>query len=72
FYASTADVEALAAPVLRHRIMTNFNAEAEGVTPDEIVKRLIDRLADDHGPSRSGDDEKRGRVAPVFRSAQSG
>jgi MoxR-like ATPase len=77
FYASTADVEALAAPVLRHRIMTNFNAEAEGVTPDEIVRRLIGRL-DEHGPARPGDvsyggeDETRGRVAPVFRSAQSG
>jgi MoxR-like ATPase len=77
FYASTADVEALAAPVLRHRIMTNFNAEAEGVTPDEIVRRLIGRLGE-HGPARPGEvsyrpeDETRGRVAPVFRSAQPG
>jgi hypothetical protein len=27
--------------VLRHRILTNFNAEAEGVKADEIVRRLI-------------------------------
>ena len=41
-YASTKDVPAVAAPVLRHRIITNYNAEADGVKPDEIVKRLIE------------------------------
>ena len=30
----------MAYPVLRHRIMTNFNAEAEGIKPDEIIRRL--------------------------------
>lgn len=35
------DVKALARPVLRHRLITNFNAEAEGVDIDEIIKRLI-------------------------------
>jgi MoxR-like ATPase len=39
-YASTEDVRAVAAPVLRHRIITNFNAEAEGIRPDTIVERL--------------------------------
>jgi MoxR-like ATPase len=39
-YVSTEDIRAVAAPVLRHRIVTNFNAEAEGVTPDEIIRRL--------------------------------
>ena len=32
----------LPCPVLRHRIVTNFNAEAEGVKSDTIVKKLID------------------------------
>ena len=41
-YASIEDVQAVAAPVLRHRIITNFNAEAEGVTPDDIIQRLAD------------------------------
>jgi MoxR-like ATPase len=40
-YATTEDVAAVATPVLRHRIMTNFNAEAEGITPDTVVKRLL-------------------------------
>jgi MoxR-like ATPase len=35
------DVKAVAAPVLRHRIVRNYKAEAEGITADEIVKRLI-------------------------------
>jgi MoxR-like ATPase len=35
------DVTAIAAPVLRHRIITNFNAEAQGVTSDVVVERLL-------------------------------
>ena len=42
YYASCEDVRAVAHPVLRHRIMTNFNAEADGVKSDDIVKRLIE------------------------------
>jgi MoxR-like ATPase len=41
FFADVNDVCAVAFPVLRHRIMTNFNAEAEGIKPDEIIRRLI-------------------------------
>jgi MoxR-like ATPase len=35
------DVKALAAPVLRHRIVTSFNAEAEGVSALQIIERLV-------------------------------
>ena len=35
------DAEALAYPVLRHRIVPTFNAEAEGVTVDDIISRLL-------------------------------
>lgn len=38
------DVRAVARPVLRHRIVTNFAAEAENVKPDTIVRRLVDEL----------------------------
>lgn len=41
-FVSADDIRAVAAPVLRHRLVLNFNAEAEGITPDEIVRRLID------------------------------
>jgi MoxR-like ATPase len=42
YCAGREDVQAVAHPVLRHRIVTNFNAEAEGVKPDDIIDRLID------------------------------
>jgi MoxR-like ATPase len=40
-YVALEDVKAVAPPVLRHRVLTNYSAEAEGVTPDEIVRRLL-------------------------------
>ncbi|HUX03222.1 MAG TPA: AAA family ATPase, partial [Phycisphaerae bacterium] len=40
-YASVEDVKAVAAPVLRHRILLNFNAEAEGMTSDGVVRKLL-------------------------------
>ena len=43
-YVSTEDVKAVAHPVLRHRVLTNFQAEAEGVTPDVVVDRLLDTV----------------------------
>jgi MoxR-like ATPase len=38
------DVKAVAPAVLRHRIVTNFSAEAEGVSTDELVDRLLGEL----------------------------
>ncbi len=31
----------MAGPVLRHRILLNFNAEAEGMTSDKVVQKLL-------------------------------
>ncbi len=44
YYVACEDIRAVAAPVLRHRIITNFNAEAEGIKPDDIIRRLIDTV----------------------------
>jgi MoxR-like ATPase len=44
YHATTEDVRAVALPVLRHRIITTFNAEAAGITSDEIVQRLLDDI----------------------------
>ncbi|MBN2490997.1 MAG: AAA family ATPase [Planctomycetes bacterium] len=41
FFVNTEDIRAVAHPVLRHRIVTTFSAEAEGIRPDTIVDRLI-------------------------------
>ena len=42
FCVGTEDIEAVALPVLRHRIIANFNAEADGMTTDAIVKYLVE------------------------------
>ena len=46
-YVALDDVKSVALPVLRHRIMTNYIAEAEGVTPDSIVERLLNLIPRD-------------------------
>jgi len=66
-FANTDDVREVAAPVLRHRIITNFNAEADGVSPDGIVRRLTELVA-----SESSKASKSGRLPEVFRSADAG
>ena len=38
------DVRALSLPILRHRIITNFHADAEGVTSDDIVRDVVDAV----------------------------
>jgi MoxR-like ATPase len=42
--ASVEDIRALAPSVLRHRILTNFNAEAEGITSLAIIERLLETV----------------------------
>ena len=41
---SLEDVRRIAVPVLRHRISTNFQAQAEGMSTDDIVQRLIEEI----------------------------
>jgi len=42
FHVSTEDIQAVAKPVLRHRLVTNFNADAEGITTDIITEKLLE------------------------------
>lgn len=44
FHATTADVQHSAYPVLRHRILTTFNAEAAGIKSDQIIKMLLEHF----------------------------
>lgn len=44
YHVTRDDVEALALPVLRHRIVPTFNAEAEGVSVDDLIRRLLKEL----------------------------
>lgn len=43
-YVTPDDVRAMAFDVLRHRILLTFEAEAEGITADTVIQRLIDRV----------------------------
>ena len=40
-YVSEADIERMARPVLRHRVVVDFRAERDGMTPDEAVGELL-------------------------------
>ena len=41
FYVAGEDIQAVAHPVLRHRIITNYSAEAEGINADKVVERML-------------------------------
>ena len=62
-HVTTDDVQALALPVLRHRIVTSFAASAEGVTSDTVVKRLLDET-----PAREGDLDRDPRFKGILAS----
>ena len=57
------DIQTLAYPVLRHRILTNFTAASEGVTPDSVIERLLKET-----PSREGELTKDERFKKIFAS----
>lgn len=44
YYVSCEDIAAVSHPVLRHRLITNFSAEAEGITTDTITDRLLEHV----------------------------
>ena len=41
YHVTTDDIDALAAPVLRHRVMVNYYAEADGLTIDDVLQTLV-------------------------------
>jgi MoxR-like ATPase len=45
FNVATDDVRAVAMPALRHRVIRNFEGEAEGITSDAIVRSVLDAVA---------------------------
>ncbi|MCB9878713.1 MAG: MoxR family ATPase [Planctomycetes bacterium] len=44
FYVAADDIRAVAKPVLRHRLVTSFAAEAEGISTDKVIERLLDEI----------------------------
>ncbi len=62
-HVQTDDIQALAYPVLRHRILTNFTAASEGVTPDTVIKKLIEET-----PSKDSELTRDERFKKIFAS----
>ena len=60
-HVSTDDIQAMAFPVLRHRLVANFAAESEGVTPDRVIQQLIDVT-----PSKEGELTRDPRLQKIF------
>lgn len=58
---TTDDIRAVARPVLRHRMITNFNAESSGVTSDNIIDQLLAEL-----PERTAGDETAAELKKAF------
>jgi MoxR-like ATPase len=67
YHVTGEDIRAVVAPVLRHRLMTNFNAEAEGIRPDTIVRQLLDVI-----PPPEERVAARGEAPEIFGSANAG
>jgi MoxR-like ATPase len=62
-HVQTDDIQALAYPVLRHRILTNFTAASEGVTADTVIRKLIEET-----PSKDGELTRDERFKKIFAS----
>ena len=61
-FVGLEDIQAVAFPALRHRIMMNFNAEAEGITPDQVIITLIETVPE------NPDEHERGKFSKLFKS----
>ncbi len=61
--ARPGDIRAVALPVLRHRILPSYHAEAEGVTADDIVMELLETTP---APDRRTPARKKGLLASLF------
>jgi MoxR-like ATPase len=44
YHVTFDDIRALAHPVMRHRILTNFHAQSEGITSDTLIERLLEAV----------------------------
>ena len=47
YYVSCDDIAAVALPIFRHRLMPNFSAQSEGVTSDDITRKILEVVPKD-------------------------
>jgi MoxR-like ATPase len=62
-HVQTDDIQALAYPVLRHRLLANFTAASEGITTDVVIERMIKET-----PSKEGELTRDERFKRIFAS----
>ncbi len=62
-YVSTEDIQALARPVMRHRLVVSFSAESDGVTSEGVIDKLLEIT-----PSKEDDLTRDGRFQKIFSS----
>jgi MoxR-like ATPase len=62
-HVQTEDIQSLAHPVLRHRILTNFTAASEGITSDTVIKKLVEET-----PSKESELTRDERFKKIFAS----
>lgn len=62
-HVAIEDIQKLALPVLRHRILTNFTAASEGITPDKVIQRLVDET-----PAHESELNRDERFQKIFAS----
>src|SRR5271163_2127818 len=62
-HVQTEDIQALAYPVLRHRILTNFTAASEGVSSDTVIKKLVEET-----PEKESELSRDERFKKIFAS----
>lgn len=60
-HITTEDIDKLAKPILRHRIVTNFSAQSDGITSDNVIESLIEAT-----PSKEGELTQDPRIAKIF------
>jgi MoxR-like ATPase len=62
-HVTCEDVQALAKPVLRHRLVLSFTAESEGITPDDLIERIVTIT-----PTREDELSRDARFQEIFAS----
>ncbi len=68
FAVTAEDIRTIAYPVLRHRIFTNFNADAEGIDVDQVIEKILTTIPEPSygeavGPAQRGKPRSAGREA---------
>jgi MoxR-like ATPase len=72
YHATTGDIAAMALPVLRHRLIPSFNAEAAGQTSDQIVRRLLEETSAQRGLAPAARAPVSPPPPPIIQNAPAG